>query len=321
MLTAYKIETGALVEVHDYNAPSIQWYDIFQPTAEEDQLVEKILSISIPTKEEMEEIELSARLYSENDAEFMTVTVISHADQSEPVRTPVTFIVKNNVLVTVRYDEPKSFTAFKARAVKPMALNGETGQVVFLNLFEAVINRAADLFEKTGADIDLISRNIFHFKRDITIKTSPNLHDIIGKIGYAGDVVTMLQDSLMSLSRALIYHTAVAKNLSKDESQYIKMLQRDVGSLSEHAVSLSDKVTFLLDATMGLINLEQNQIIKMFSVAAVVFLPPTLVASIYGMNFKFMPELEWITGYPFALGLMSISAIIPYLFAKKRGWL
>jgi magnesium transporter len=321
MLSCYKIQDGALTEAPSSDAPDILWYDIYNPTTDEDKFVESKLSIVIPTREELEEIELSSRLYLEDDAEFMTMNVISHADQPNPVRTPVTFIIKNNILVTIRYDEPKSFVLFKARASRPHSIAHNTGEFIFLNLLESIVNRIADLFEKTGADIDGISCKVFHRKNINANKIAPNLHDIIGDIGYAGDVITMLQDSLMGLSRAITYHAAVSKNLSKESSQYVKMLQRDAISLSEHAVSLSDKTTFLLDATLGLINLEQNQIIKMFSVATVVFLPPTLVASVYGMNFKYMPELEWVTGYPFALGLMAIAAIIPYLLAKRRGWL
>jgi magnesium transporter len=126
----------------------------------------------------------------------------------------------------------------------------------------------------------------------------------------------------VSLSRLLTYHRALEiEKLTKEARQKIKVLQRDVGSLSDHDSFLSAKVSFLLDATLGLINLEQNQIIKIFSIAAVVLLPPTLVASIYGMNFDFMPELQWLFGYPFAICLMIVSAVLPYLYFKRQGWL
>ena len=231
------------------------------------------------------------------------------------------FIIKGNMLATVRYDEPKSFTLFKTRAMRAQGVEGQTGPELFLDLLEAVVNRIADLFEKTGVDIDSISNKVFRQSGLTKGKNTLNLHDIIGDIGRSGDVITMLQESLTGLTRMLSYHVAVSDHLSKSSLQHIKMLQRDAASMLEHATALSDKITFLLDATMGLINLEQNQIIKMFSVAAVVFLPPTLVASIYGMNFIHMPELKWLTGYPFALGLMAVSAVIPYLYAKRRGWL
>jgi magnesium transporter len=136
--------------------------------------------------------------------------------------------------------------------------------------------------------------------------------------------VTILQESLVSTSRLVAYHSATAKKDAvggKDSRQIAKLIQRDAVSLAEHARALTTRVNFLLDATLGLINLEQNQIIKIFSVAAVVFLPPTLVASVYGMNFEVMPELGWSFGYPFALLLMVMSAIVPYLYFKRRGWL
>ena len=134
----------------------------------------------------------------------------------------------------------------------------------------------------------------------------------------------MIHESLVSINRALTYHTSVAqedKKVTKEAKARAKVLYRDVVALTDQATFLSNKINFLLDATLGLINLQQNQIIKIFSVAAVVFLPPTLVASIYGMNFDRMPELNWALGYPWALGLMVLSAILPYLYFKRRGWL
>ena len=191
-------------------------------------------------------------------------------------------------------------------------------------LIEALIDRMADALERLGNEIDVISREVFRSKVDKATKKTRNLQSFIEQIGRKGDFLTMVRESLVSISRLVAYHVAVEsgdRKLTKETRQRIKLIQRDAASLGEHASFMANKINFLLDATLGLINLEQNQIIKIFSVAAVVFLPPTLVASIYGMNFDFMPELQLTLGYPLAIVLMVLSAILPFVYFKRRGWL
>jgi magnesium transporter len=304
------------------NCVTATWFDLFNPTPEEDRLVESCLKISIPSREEMEEIESSARLYTEEGAEFMTVTVLTDLDTDHPSRTPVTFILKGNRLVTVRYADPRPFKTFIGRLQKPN--RHSTGELIMLGLLEAMIDRLADALEHTSSNIDAISREVFRSNSQAARRNTRNLQLVIEQIGQKGDFLGLARESLVSLSRLLTYHRAFDienAKLSKEARQQTKVLQRDVASLSDHDSFLSAKINFLLDATLGLINLEQNQIIKIFSVAAVVFLPPTLVASIYGMNFDFMPELKWLFGYPFAIFLMVASAILPYMYFKRRGWL
>ena len=200
-----------------------------------------------------------------------------------------------------------------------------------LGLVEAIIDRAADALERIGDEVDAISREVFRNKSPSVSKKTHNLQSLIEQIGRKGDLLTKIRESLVSIARLVAYHSAIEssgrvldatrRKSPKEIRQRIKLIQRDATSLGDHAIFLSGKINFLLDATLGLINLEQNQIIKIFSVAAVVFLPPTLVASIYGMNFDFMPELHWLPGYPLALALMVLSAVVPYLYFKQRGWL
>jgi len=193
-----------------------------------------------------------------------------------------------------------------------------------LGLIEAIIDRTADALERVGDEVDVISREVFRNKAKSVSKKTRDLQSLIEQIGTKGDFLTKLRESLVSITRLIAYHSAVDRRThrtSKEVRQRVKLIQRDAAALGEHAIFLSGKINFLLDATLGLINLEQNQIIKIFSVAAVVFLPPTLVASIYGMNYDFMPELHWSFGYPFALGMMLVSAILPYFYFKRRGWL
>ena len=327
MLRCYTQTNGQLAEAPGLGdpatGPALIWIDLLNPTPEEDAKVESYLSLSVPTRAEMAEIELSARLYHEDGAEFMTMTAVTSLDGEEPLKTPITFILKDTALVTVRYSDPKPFHHFIMRAQRPNVIPCSSGEQVMLGLTEAIIDRAADALERVGDEIDAISRGVFRVKGTQAMK-SHDLQAAIEQIGRKGDLLTMIQESLVSLGRMIAYHSALdlnQKRLAKDSKQRVRLIQRDATSLTDHATFLANKITFLLDATLGLINLEQNQIIKIFSVAAVVFLPPTLVASIYGMNFAIIPELHLSFGYPLALGFMVLSAVLPYLYFKRRGWL
>jgi magnesium transporter len=191
-----------------------------------------------------------------------------------------------------------------------------------MELLDAVIDRAADILERAGADIDKISHDIFEpegrrANRSITYQY------IFKRIGRKGDLTSKVRESLVSIGRLVTFLSAVMEGVkwTKDMREQLKTMQRDVASLTDHASYLSNKITFVLDAMLGVVNLEQNNIIKLFSVMAVVLMPPTLIASIYGMNFKIMPELEWAHGYPYALVLMLAAAIVPYYIFKLKKWL
>ncbi len=324
MLMTYRHIGDRLVAGEAAQGPAV-WLDLLNPTADEDRQIEALLGISLPTREEMQEIEVSARLYNEDGAEFMTIAAVTRIDTDDPILTPITFVLKGSTLVTVRYDETKAFANFLVRAQRPNAIPCATGEQIMLSLIEALGDRLADALERTATEIDNISREVFR-KRRIAGEAAKarDLEGLLERIGASGDLLTKVRESLVSINRLLTYHTTVEQNdrkASKDAKVRAKTLYRDVVALTDQTAFLSNKVNFLLDATLGLINLQQNQIIKIFSVAAVVFLPPTLVASIYGMNFEYMPELKWLGGYPFAIALMILSAVLPYLYFKRRGWL
>ena len=330
MLHVYTILNDRLAEGRDAEAldgvPDIVWLDLLAPTAEEVARVEAHLGIDIPTRDEMAEIELSDRLYREDGAAFMTMTAIANAEAEDPVKSPITFIVKGTALVTVRHADPRPFRTYATRAQRGGTLPCTTGEAVMLGLIEAIIDRIADVLERCGDDVDTVSREVFRNRATSATKKTNDLRSLIERIGRLGDLLTKAQESLVSVARLAAFHGSVdasvpGTKVARGSRQRLKLVQRDASSLREHAIFLSGKIDFLLDATLGLINLEQSQIIKIFSVAAVVFLPPTLVASVYGMNFDFMPELRWPLGYPFAIGLMIGSAILPYLYFKRRGWL
>jgi magnesium transporter len=193
-----------------------------------------------------------------------------------------------------------------------------------LGLVESLIGRMAEALEKVGRDLERMSREVFRHKSGGKRSRSRDFEAIIEQLGAKGDLLAMIRESLVSLNRLLAYHTTTTKTdkgPNKDAAEWVKDMTQDVTALSDHATYLSNKTSFLLDATLGLINLEQNQIIKIFSIAAVVLLPPTLVATVYGMNFKAMPELEWAFGYPIALALMFITALVPFIWFRRKGWL
>lgn len=326
MLRVWKVEGDRLRELSGLaeatSARDIFWIDMLSPTVEEDADVERLLGISIPTKEEMQEIEVSARLYEENGADYMTCIAVAQMHVDDPIKTPVTFILYKNTLVTIRYNELTPFQQYIARAQKTGGVQVASPPGIMQDIVESFINRIADSIEVLGVDVDQISRSIFRDRKaNIRYKTDM-LQVSIRKVGAKGDLLGMLRESLATISRVLSHLYALTGEVNnKVLKQKIGVLNRDVISLNDHAAFMSTKMNFLLDATLGMINLEQNQIIKIFSIAAVVFLPPTLVASVYGMNFHHMPELDSIYGYPLALAGMVASALVPLLYFKKKGWL
>lgn len=303
------------------------WVDILRPDKDEETAVERAIGIDVPTIEEMQEIEVSSRLYTEDGGIFMTALMLSHTDADNVLLSPITFILNGEQLITVRYAEPRSIDAFVARCQKSGAF---TADGVVVGLLEGLIERIGDVLERTGHELDDLSDSIFSInapKLDAAskpVRSKPrNYRSVLEQIGRKGDLLSKLRESLVSFQRLLAFGAEIAasRKPGKEYEGRIRTLSRDVQSLSDHSNFLTQKINFLLDATLGMINIEQTGIIKIFSVAAVVFLPPTLIASIYGMNFEMMPELTWQFGYPMAIGLMILSAILPYQFFKWRGWL
>jgi magnesium transporter len=298
------------------------WLDLFEPTAEERNRVEAAYSLILPTREEMAEIEPSSRLFVEGDAVFMTGTFLLRADEPNPSVEPITFCLVRRTLISMRYSAPRPLEAFSARLIKGIGCT--TGEEVFFGILEAFVDRIADVIERVGIENDRVSTLIFH-KAGRTDGERRDLQVVIRMLGRTEDLVAKARESLLSLTRLMRFHAATFEAETKKESKSLKgrvrSLTRDIESLTEHAGHESHTINFLLDATLGMVNIEQNRIIKLFSVVAVIFLPPTLVASIYGMNFQHMPELEWIFGYPWALGLMVVSAVAPLLWFRRKKWL
>jgi magnesium transporter len=233
----------------------------------------------------------------------------------------VAFVLAGKRLVTIRYARPKSFTLFIA-ALHRLPQQWRTGAALLAKLFETIIDRTAEILELSVARIDILSTHVFGDRAKKVRKPSNYLEMKLRDIAGYHRLVSKVRDSLASLSRLMtFFYNVPAVQQDRETKELCRTVSRDIQSLSEHSSFVAGNITFLLDASLGLINIEQNSIIKIFSIASVVFLPPTLVASIYGMNFESMPELHWVQGYPYSLGLMVISAIIPFFFFRWKGWL
>ena len=327
MMTTYTVRDGQLT-LGDGGTPGALrdavWIDMLNPTPEEERAVQDALRVEVPTREEMQEIESSSRLYKEGDALFLTAPFLYGVENGDLGSTAITFVLANTTLVTVRYATPRAFAVFSARCQRAPAALLTSPDAVMLHLFEQVVDRLADILERIGADMDRASQAAFRTARAKVKATAKDadLKDALITLGQVGEVTTRASETLLGLSRILTFVGAEKATAVRKENQpLIKTLVRDVRSLVEHANFLNSKANFLLDAVLGIINVEQTNIIKTFTVASVALMPPTLVASIYGMNFQIMPELGWTVGYPFALALMVVSAALPVLYFKRKGWL
>lgn len=325
MITAYATRNARLerLDLGQRHLSEALWIDLEAPTDAEEDAVEAALGIDIPTREDMQEIEVSSRIYRENGVLFLTAQVIASPEAREAEIGPVTFAVLPDRLVTVHYHHPRSVTYFADWAARHDT-QLETGLDALMGLLEAVVDRLADILEAEARQHELLSKAIFAAHRPTG--RAETLGAVLQRIGRAEAMNGKVNESLATILRLLTYLTATPEAAegpclqSRQMPVALAQLQ-DLKSLREVAQAQSDKVRFLLDATLGVINIRQSDVIKIFSVVAFVFLPPTLIASIYGMNFVHMPELQWVWGYPMALGLMVISALVPYLLFRWKKWL
>jgi magnesium transporter len=323
MIRSFGTAAGRLVESGADGQPQEDavWHDLVAPSREEEVAVGELLSVELPTREDREEIEVSSRLYVEDGALFMTAQVLARADSDRPVMAPVTFVLAKGRLVTIRDHEPRAFETF-ARRGQRMQIGCTDGESVLVDLLDEIVDRLADVLERVAREVDALSRRIFDDAAE-TRQKGEGYRTVLQEVGRKGDLASNIRESLVTLERMASFIRAHSRGNASlevfgDETQ---SLGADVRALSDHADFLGQKINFLLDATLGFINIQQNGIMQLFSVVAVVFLPPTLVASIYGMNFEWMPELGWPWGYPLALVLMVVTAVGPYLWFKHRGWL
>ena len=297
------------------------WIDLLQPTRAEEVLAEKLVGTNIPTREELAEIEPSSRLYERQGAAFMTMAVLFGINDGHPDSDPIGFILTDKHLVSIRYVDPRPFVIYAEHVYAEPELASDPNSA-FIGLLDAVVDRLADEFEVAGKDIETISHQIF--RRHTHRGGSPELklEALLMRIGKAQQLLARLRETSVSSTRLLTFlQTTNAMEADTANRRHIKSLIADAQALNDHSNFLGDNLIFLLDASLGLISLEQNDVMKIFSIFAVVFMPPTLIAGIYGMNFEHMPELKWLFGYPIALGLILASAVLPFWYARRKGWL
>ncbi len=301
----------------------VQWLDLLNPTREEEKLAEAALGQNIPTREEMVEIEPSSRLYVRHGALFMTASVIHGITDGKPDTDPVSFVLTDKLLVTVRYVDPLPFIKFTAHLCSEPELANEPLSIL-VRLLDAIVDRLADELEAAAREIESLSARVFEHRSTSKMakrKTEIRLESLLLRIGQVQRLLAEIRESALSTARMLGF--LGTSKLCRESEQFtlVESLQADTRALLDHNGFLSDNLTFLLNASLGLITLEQNFVMKVFSIVAVVLMPPTLIAGIYGMNFEHMPELRWLLGYPMSLGLILLSAIVPYWLARRSGWL
>jgi magnesium transporter len=303
--------------------PTATWIDLEEPTRAEEQMVEKALGIAVPTRDDLAEIEPSSRLYEDNGALYMTLSTLRGVEEGEPTTDPIGFVLSGNRLVTIRYASTKPVRAF-INHVQREPILAQNALTVLIRLLDAIIDRLADELEVVGANIEELSKHIF--TRELSERRIPakNLEALINRLGRAQSLLARIRESTVSALRLLGFLGGTGRlqeTKSTGEHAHVVSLQTDASALIDHSAFLANNLQFLLQATLGLISIEQNAGMKLFSWAALIFLPPTLVAGIYGMNFDHMPELKWLMGYPMALAIMLASAVLPLWFLRRRGWI
>ena len=296
------------------------WIDMVAPSLDEDRKVEAYLGCKVPSRSDPDFAEPAESYYAENGVRYLAAGVVSEAEGSPDV-SDVTFVLGPKALVTVRYDPGDAFELFgqKLGRIPVRALHPDA---VAVGLVNAIVDRSARALNKVGVELDSIASRAFRAKGDLSTRGKV-YSDTLDALGRQDEKISNLRESLVELERLLLFLMSEGRSADapKPVREATKAALRDLQSLEEDASFKAQKVQFLLDATLGFINLAQNDIIKLFSVLAVIFMPPTMIASIYGMNFKIMPELNWWWGYPAALVLMVVVGVGPYMFFRWKKWL
>jgi magnesium transporter len=302
----------------------VNWIDAVRPDPQEIAFLKRTLKIEVPTLETLSEIETSSRLRSEKDWLYLSIPMINRADGFMPTLTPLGFVLSKDILLTVRFKHMKAFDDVLETISRCPAQAGGPGALVAI--LAVIVDHAADVLESVGRDLDCLSEEIFgtnaanvrfHRPRE----DGDKLRGVTRKIGRNGDLTSKIEDLLLGMSRMVPYVAAnAAPYLEAGVRAKLESLQRDIDSLNDYETHLTDKIHFLLDATLGLTNIDQNNIFRILTVVSVIGIPPTFVASMYGMNFKNIPEYDWSFGYQYGLLLIALSAIVPIIWFKWRGW-
>ena len=322
-MTIYRDEGGTVRTSNDPGLPgAVIWIDLLDPTQDERSFVESRASIRVPSKEALSEIEASSRLIVERGVLYLSTPMVARGNTLDAYLSPAGFILSPKLLVTIRYAELSTFDAVAERVRGDEALASSIG--VFTALLEAIVDRGADVLEHLGAETDRISRSVFRgdtADRRHPVRSTRVLRETLSTVGAIGDRVSQVRDVLLGVGRIGSFASDLGHEWIDPEFQVrLSAVQKDVASLNDYEAHLASKVQFLLDAVLGYITIEQNDLFKVLTIASVVGIPPTVMAGIWSMNFEFMPELDWYLGYPLALAAIVFSAVVPLVWFKARGW-
>jgi magnesium transporter len=303
------------------------WIDLIDPTETERAEVERVTGLRVPAAAEIAEIESSSRLVERDGVMTLSTPMVSRGTDEGLRVSPLGFVVSRDRLLTLRYGGSRVFDNFAAdwrRADHPADAAGCGGMQPFLGLMEAMVDRLADVLEKTGADLETLSGRVFAVSASDSSgrRRDAFLRGALTEVGRTGTLISHVRDGLLGLVRIVRFVRETAAGwLRETETSRLKVLDSDVASLNDYDTQLTNKVQFLLDAIMGFISIEQNNIFKVLTVVSIVGIPPTFIASLYGMNFKDMPELGWQYGYYYALALIAVSILVPVVWFRRKGWL
>jgi magnesium transporter len=316
MLNAYTARSGDAEAEH----AAVFWVDLLNPTSTEIARVAAEHGFEIPSRESLQEIESSSRLRAEGQVLYVSMPLAIQDEAADFVPVPLGFILSPQLLVTVRFSEVHAFAQVKARIEKDP--HGGSA-AAFCTLMEGMVDSGADKLEKLSSDLAAVSARSFRPKTSPQggKRISRGLRDCLSAVGIAGDDLSHIRESILGLQRIIGFILKMAADwLLPEEKTRLSTAQQDLISLIDFEGHLSAKTQFLLDAILGFINTEQNEIFKVLTIVSVVGIPPTLIASMYGMNFHNMPELGWRWGYPYGLALIALSTLVPILWFKRRGW-
>ena len=289
---------------------SVIWIDMLLPTIEEIRAVENMFDMHFPTKQESEEIELSSRYWEENNRiEINSYFLIN--DSKSAFNETVSFILQGSLLISVRYKKLQSFNTFtKKLLISPREF--KTGYSIFCQIIDIRIDADADTIENLSKEITKIRKHVF-------TDYSNDDEEILEKISTFEDLNMKIRENLTDKQRIL--NSLLKSQKFVDDKNELPIMLKDIKSLIDHTNFNFERLDYLQNIFIGILSIEQNKVIKIFTIVNVIFLPPTLIASIYGMNFDFMPELHWEYGYLISIGFMILAAITPVIIFKKKGWI
>ncbi|HEY2028280.1 MAG TPA: magnesium transporter CorA family protein [Myxococcales bacterium] len=288
------------------------WIDLSSPSETELRQVRALTGLEVPTQEQVSEIESTSRLAFEDGSYWLSTPLVSSAHGGHLMVVPVGFVLSEKHLLTVRFAEVKAIDAALSTCKETSA------QGAFVHVLEVVIDRLADALERASADSEVLAHETFRTPPQPG-RRARDLRETLRQVGAVAEHNSHVRDALLGVGRIAAYANTV-DGAPRIDAGRLSAIRADVASLTDYESHLAGKIQFLLDATLGFISVEQNDVVKTLTIASVVGIPPVLIAGIYGMNFKYMPELSWRYGYPAAIALMIVSGLIPFLWFKRRGW-